>query len=249
MILYGKHTVRAALLNRPNAIKRIVMREGAAKYLQEFIDYAEKIKIKPEYLHSGEFLRQGKLKEEEKHQGIFIVCDNLDVYSEAELPLLKNGSVILLLDKISNPNNFGTIIRTAAFFHVDAVIWLKNAAADLTAEVIRISVGGAEFVKLFRVTNLARTLDQLKDMGYWIYGMDEHGSKILAEANFADKTAFIIGSEGGGLRHHTEKQCDEMVRIPGGQTGLGSLNAAVATAIVLAEIKRNNEKSPCIIPP
>jgi 23S rRNA (guanosine2251-2'-O)-methyltransferase len=93
-------------------------------------------------------------------------------------------------------------------------------------------------VKLFRVTNLARTLEMLKERQFWIYGFDEHGERTLAETRFDEKTAFVIGAEGEGMRHRTKMMCDELVRIPGGQPGLGSLNAAVAAGIVMAEIFR-----------
>lgn len=230
--------MRAAFLTRPEAIRRVVMREGAARYLQEFIDLATEASIKPELMRSGEFLRQGSLDEDDKHQGIFIVADRLKVYDEYDFDTLHNAKVVLVLDQISNPQNLGTIIRTAAFFGVDAIVYLKDRAVDITSTVSRVSVGGTEFVKLFRVTNLARSLELLKDRGFWIYGLDERGQHTLAETRFDDKTAVIIGAEGEGMRRRTKSLCDELVRIPGGRDGLESLNAAVAAAIVMAEVFR-----------
>jgi 23S rRNA (guanosine2251-2'-O)-methyltransferase len=237
-IVFGKHSVRAAFQARPDAILRVVMREGASRYLQEFVDLATEIGVEPEMLRSGEFLRAGDLSEDDKHQGIFVVTSPLPVCTEYDFDLLDDAKVVVILDQISNPQNFGTIIRTCAFFGADAVIWLKNRAVDIDATVLRIAVGGTEFVKLFRVTNMARSLELLKERGFWVYGFDERGEKTLAEAEFADKAVLVIGAEGGGLRERTKEFCDEMVRIPGGRSGLESLNAAVAAGIVLAEVFR-----------
>lgn len=241
-MIFGKHSVRAVFRARPESIHRVILREGAARYLQEFIDLSHEAAIEPELLRSGEFLRLGGLSEDDKHQGVFVIADKLKIYSEYDFNLLDDASVVVVLDQISNPQNFGTIIRTAAFFRTDGIVWLKNRAVDIDATVSRVAVGGTEFVKLFRVTNLARSLELLKERGFWVYGFDERGDRKLAEAEFDAKTVVIIGAEGEGLRHRTKLFCDELVRIPGGQPGLGSLNAAVAAGIVLAEVARNSTR-------
>jgi 23S rRNA (guanosine2251-2'-O)-methyltransferase len=237
-VVYGKHSVRAVFLARPHDIRRVVLREGASRYLQEFIDLARGIGIEPELLPSGQFLRTGWLDEDDKHQGVFVMVEPPPVYTEHDLDLLTDASVVLVLDQISNPQNFGTILRSAAFFGVDAVLWLKNRSVDLSPTVSRVAVGGAEFLKLYRVTNLARSLQLLKDQGFWVYGLDERGTKTLAEASFGDKTALVVGAEGEGLRKRTKDFCDELVRIPGGRRGVESLNAGVAASVALAEVFR-----------
>jgi len=237
-VVFGKHSARAVLTAHPDTVRRVVLREGAAHYLQEFIDLARAAGVEPELLRSGEFLRAGRLDEADKHQGVFVVADPLPVLTEYDFDTLADAQVVVVLDQLSDPNNFGTIIRSAAFFGADGVVWLKNRAVDLTPTVLRVAVGGADLVRLFRVTNLARALELLKDRGFWVYGFDERGEATLAETAFADKAALVIGAEGGGLRHRTKQLCDELVRIPGGRPGLESLNAAVATGIVLAEAFR-----------
>lgn len=243
-VIFGKHSVRAVFRARPQAVRRVVMREGAVRYLQEFVDLARKAGIEPEMVRSGEFLRMGGLDEDDKHQGIFVIADPLELYSEHDFGLLDDASVVVVLDQVSNPQNFGTIIRTAAFFGVDGVIWVKDRAADIDSTVSRIAVGGTELVKLFRVTNLARSLQLLKDRGFWVYGFDERGERTLAETSFEAKSAVIIGAEGEGMRQRTKAFCDELVCIPGGQPGLESLNAAVAAGIVMAEIVRGRTIPP-----
>jgi 23S rRNA (guanosine2251-2'-O)-methyltransferase len=239
-IIYGKHSVRAVFRARPGAIRRVILREGAARYLQEFIDLAREAGVEPELTRSGEFLRLGGLDADDKHQGLFVVTDPLTVCTEYDFDLLGDAAVVIVLDQLSNPQNFGTIIRTAAFYGVDGIIWLKNRAVDIDATVTRIAVGGTEMVRLFRVTNLARAIDLLKERGFWVYGLDERGDKTLAQTTFDAKSVLVIGAEGEGMRHRTKLYCDEMLQIPGGQPGLGSLNAAVAAGIVIAEVFRSS---------
>lgn len=237
-VVYGKHSVRAVFLARPADVRRVVMREGAAKYLGEFLELARAAGIEPELLASGEFLRRGRLAEDDKHQGIFVDVAPLPVHDEHDLALLDDASSVLVLDQLSDPQNFGTILRSAAFFHIDAVVWMKDRAVDLSPTVTRIAVGGAEFVRLFRVTNLARAMQLLKERGFWVYGLDERGERTLAQAEFDRRSALVVGAEGQGLRRRTKELCDELVRIPGGRRGLESLNAGVAATVAMAELVR-----------
>ena len=130
-------------------------------------------------------------------------------------------------------------MRGAAFFGVDAVVLLKNRSVDLTPTVVRTAVGGAEFVRIFKVTNLVRCLEALKAKEFWIYGLDERGPKTLAETEFGKRVALVIGAEGEGLRRRRREACDFLGRIPGGRTGVESLNAAVAASIAMAEVFRS----------
>jgi 23S rRNA (guanosine2251-2'-O)-methyltransferase len=158
------------------------------------------------------------------------------VYGEHDLDRLANASLVIALDQISDPQNLGAMLRAAAFFGADAVLLLKNRSADLTPKVARIAVGGAEFVDVFRVTNLARSLDILREYGFWVYGLDERGEHTLRDTEFDRQSVLVVGAEGQGLRQRTRTKCDALVRIPGGREGVESLNAAVATAIALADM-------------
>jgi 23S rRNA (guanosine2251-2'-O)-methyltransferase len=237
-MISGKHAVRAVFLARPRSVRRVVLLEGALRYLQEFVDFADAAGVKPEVLPRRAFMQVGDFSEEDRHQGVVAFADPPRLYAEGDLGSLSAASTVLVLDQISNPQNFGTIIRSAAFFGVDAVIWLKNRSADLSPTVSQVAVGGVEFVKLFRVTNLARTFETLKSHGFWVYGLDERGDRTLAETEFDRKAVLVVGAEGEGLRRRTKEYCDALVRIPGGRPGLRSLNAGVATAVALAEVFR-----------
>lgn len=238
--IFGNHSVRAVFMTRPYAIRRVILLEGKKSYLnKEYIDLAHSNRIEPEVLPWDKFLRASDLTAEDNHQGVCIFADPREIYDENDLRMLADGRCVFALDQITNPQNLGVILRNAAFFGVDGVILMKNRSIDMTPTVTRVAVGAAEFVKIFRVINLARTLDSLKKFGYWVYGLDERGEKTLAETNFDGKTVFVVGAEGEGLRLRTKKFCDMLVRIPGGRSGLGSLNAGVATAVAMAEFFRN----------
>jgi 23S rRNA (guanosine2251-2'-O)-methyltransferase len=235
--VFGKHSVRAVLLTRPESVRQMLL-AGKESYHQEFIEIARKAGIEPELISWPEFRRKGDVTDDDKHQGIVVFIDRRPVLNEGDLNELADANVVLALDQISDPQNLGTILRNAAFFGVDAVLVLKNRSAELSPLVARVAVGGAEFVKVFRVTNLARSLEILKKFGFWVYGLDERGEKTLAETEFDDKTVLVVGAEGEGLRHRTKQTCDALVRIPGGRPGLESLNAGVATAVALGEVFR-----------
>ncbi|MCX6581352.1 MAG: 23S rRNA (guanosine(2251)-2'-O)-methyltransferase RlmB [Candidatus Aminicenantes bacterium] len=239
--IFGNHSVRAVFLTRAQAVRRVILLEGKKSFLnEEYITLVRTrcARIQPEILPWDKFLRASELTADDKHQGVCIFAEPRTIYTENELKSLCDARLILALDQITNPQNLGTILRNAAFFGADAVILLKNRSTDITPTVTRVAVGGAEFVKIFKVINLARSLDTLKKIGFWVYGLDERGEKTLAQTDFAEKTVFVVGAEGEGLRLRTGKFCDVLVRIPGGRPGLESLNAGVATAVALAEFFR-----------
>jgi len=238
--IFGYHSVRAVFLTRPKAIKRIILLAGKKQHLNnELIKLAHSIKIEPEIIPWKKFMHVTELtEEEEKHQGVCIFTEPRPIYTEDNLEILQESQVVLALDQISNPKNLATILRNAAFFGADAVIMLRYRSVSISPTVTRVAAGGTEYVKIFRVTNLARSLDKLKEIGFWVYGLDERGEQTLAETDFAKKTVLVVGAEGQGLRLRTKKYCDVLVRIPGGRPGLESLNAGVATAVALAEFFR-----------
>jgi 23S rRNA (guanosine2251-2'-O)-methyltransferase len=236
--VFGKHSVRAVLLTRPETVTRLVM-AGKEAYHRDLMELARAAGVQPEMLPWPEFRHVGGVTDDDKHQGIVALTTRRPILTEADLNSLGEASVVLALDQISDPQNLGTILRSAAFFGVDGVLVMKNRAAEVTPLVARVAVGGAELVPIFRITNLARSLEILKGVGFWIYGLDERGDSTLAQTDFDAKTVLVVGAEGEGLRHRTREFCDVLVRIPGGQPGLESLNAGVATAVALAEVFRD----------
>jgi 23S rRNA (guanosine2251-2'-O)-methyltransferase len=236
--VFGKHSVRAVLLARPGSVKRMIL-AGKESYHSDLLKLARAAGIEPELMAWPEFRRVGEVSDDDKHQGVVVLTRPRPLLTEADLGGLADARVVLALDQISDPQNLGTILRSAAFFGVDAALILKNRAAEVSPLVARVAVGGAELVPTYRVTNLARSLEILKGMGFWVYGLDERGESTLAQADFDPKSVLVVGAEGEGLRQRTRQFCDALVRIPGGRPGLESLNAGVATAVALAELFRD----------
>jgi 23S rRNA (guanosine2251-2'-O)-methyltransferase len=234
-MVYGKHSVRAVFLKRPGDVKRVIL-GGKPEYHSDTISAARRAGVEPELVTWPEFRRETGLTDDDKHQGVCVFTARRPVYGEHDLDRLSGARLVIALDQISDPQNLGAVLRAAAFFGADAVLLLKNRSAELTPKVARIAVGGAEFVDVFRVTNLARSLDILREYGYWVYGLDERGEHTLRETEFDRQSVLVVGAEGQGLRQRTRTKCDALVRIPGGREGVESLNAAVATAIALAAI-------------
>ena len=237
--VYGKHSVRAVLLTRPQAVQRMLL-GGKESYHEDTIKLARRNDIEPELLPWPEFRRLGGVTDDDKHQGVVALIERRPLLTEGDLDRLAGDEprVVLALDQLSDPQNLGTILRSAAFFGVDAVLVLKNRSAEVTPLVARVAVGGAELVDTYRVTNLARSLETLKQLGFWVYGLDERGPATLAQTEFDPRTVLVVGAEGEGLRHRTREFCDALVQIPGGRPGLESLNAGVATAVALSEVFR-----------
>ena len=234
-MVYGKHSVRAVFLTRPGDVRRVVL-GGKPEYHEEISKVAREAGVEPELVAWPAFRDITGLTDDDKHQGTVVFTSPRPIYGEHDLDRLAESRRVVALDQISDPQNLGAILRSAAFFGVDAVLLLKNRSAEMTPKVSRIAVGGAEFVDVFRVTNLARSLEILQKYGFWVYGLDERGQQTLRETAFDDKSVLVIGAEGQGLRQRTRTTCDALVRIPGGREGIESLNAGVAAAVAMAEM-------------
>ena len=153
-----------------------------------------------------------------------------DIVRAKTIPLL------LILDCIQDPHNLGAILRTADGAG-DAVIAPKDKSVGITDTVLRVSVGAAEKVPFVQVTNLARTIKELKDLGVWIVGTSDKGDRNLYEMDFTGPTALVMGAEGDGMRRLTEENCDFLIRIP--MKGfVPCLNVSVATGVCLYEAVR-----------
>ena len=146
--VFGKHSVRAVLLARPESVTRLVL-AGKESYHRDLTDLARAHGIEPEMLPWPEFRRVGGVTDDDKHQGIVAITRPRRLRTEADLNELADARVVLALDQISDPQNLGTILRSAAFFGVDALLVMKNRAAEVSPLVARVAVGGAELVPIF----------------------------------------------------------------------------------------------------
>ncbi len=236
-LLYGKHSVKAVLLKRPNDVQRLLL-AGKESYHEELVNLARKTRTETFLLGWPEFNEFGRSLDDDNHQGVMAYVKPRDIFDESDFDRLEKARCVLVLDQVSNPQNLATIIRSAAFFHADAICIMKNRAASATPEVVRLAVGGAEMIDLYQITNVSSAIEALKELGFNVLGLDERGRRTLAEHDLSGKTAFVIGAEGEGLRQKTKSYCSDLVRIPGGMAGVESLNAAVATTVALYEFAR-----------
>lgn len=148
--------------------------------------------------------------------------------------------LVLVLDGIEDPQNLGSLLRTADAAGVHGVIIPERRAVGLTETVAKVSAGAVEYVPVARVTNLARTLDELKEQGLWVVGTHQDGPELYHQARLTGPLAVVIGSEGKGIGRLVAEKCDFMVRLP--MLGhVSSLNAAVAGAVLLYEIRRQRD--------
>ena len=149
----------------------------------------------------------------------------------------EENPLVLILDGLNDPRNFGSILRTADATQVTGVIIPKHRAVGVTPVVAKTSTGAVEHIPIARVTNLSQTLDKLKEAGFWVFGTDMDGTPSH-KWNTAGKVALIIGNEGKGISANIKKQVDEMITIP--MSGhVQSLNASVAAAVLMYEVYRN----------
>lgn len=188
-----------------------------------------------------------RLSEGRNHQGVILEAEMARELGENELfdalAEPRPASLFLVLDHVQDPHNLGACLRTADAAGVDGVIVAKDQSASITPAVSKIASGAAETVPLYKVTNLARALDWLKDAGIWIAGAAGEADKLVYDADLNLPLALVVGAEGKGLRRLTRERCDFLVKIPMlGQ--VESLNLSVATGILLFEAVRQRGARP-----
>ncbi len=237
--IVGINPVEGALSNDAGRVREVLVEQGQrnARVL-ELAERAKALKI-PVQQRAREQL--DKLAGEARHQGIVALYEAPPLAHENDLAALleRDGAdtLVLVLDGVTDPHNLGACLRSAAAANVTAVIVPKDRAVGLTPVVRRASAGGADRVPLIAVTNLARTLRELKEAGVWITGLAGDTETSLYSVDFKGPVALVLGSEGEGMRRLTREHCDFVVRIPM-PGSMESLNVSVATGVVLFEALR-----------
>ncbi|MBS3797339.1 23S rRNA (guanosine(2251)-2'-O)-methyltransferase RlmB [Pseudoalteromonas sp. BDTF-M6] len=237
-LIFGFHSVEAILSKEPERFLEIYALKGREdKRLNDVINQARKFGI------SIQFMQRKALDDKakgEQHQGIIARVRAGKQYSEKDLDdIIKREQMpfLLVLDGITDPHNLGACLRSADAAGVHAVVVPKDKSAKLNATVRKVACGAAETVPLVQVTNLARTLREIKDAGVWVVGTAGETDTTLFEANLTGPIAIVMGAEGDGMRRLTREHCDVLVKIPMVGT-VSSLNVSVATGISLFEVLR-----------
>lgn len=163
----------------------------------------------------------------------------VDSFKYGSLDDVKDSERLILLDKIEDPHNLGAIIRSAESFGFDGVIIPERRSAKVSPTVYKTSAGAINNIKIVMVKNLNRAMEELKDQGFWIYGLAGEAESSIDQTDLKGKVALVVGNEGDGLSRMVREHCDMLVKIP--MQGLvNSLNASVASAISMYELVRQN---------
>jgi 23S rRNA (guanosine2251-2'-O)-methyltransferase len=236
MILAGIHPVAEALRSgRP--LDRVLVAKGAGgPRLQEIIDLARGAAV-PLRFEPRQVL--DRLAGSASHQGVVALGAAQKYQSLDEIE--PGAKLLVILDGVEDPHNLGAIVRTAHAAGADAVVIPERRAVGLTEVVAKAAAGALEHLPVVRVGNLNRALDELKDQGFTIYGVDERGTVDYDKVEFASPAALVLGGEGKGIHEMVRKRCDRLVRIP--MAGkISSLNVSVAAGVALFEWRRQTAR-------
>jgi len=241
--LFGFHAVESALRNDPEHVERVLVEAGRQdRRMREIEPLLAAAGCRVEKLSARELSRQVGSG---RHQGIACAYRAALVQDEsildqllAEWPEGGEPPLLLVLDGVTDPHNLGACLRTADAVGVMAVVAPRDRAVGLTPTVRKVASGAAERLPFIQVTNLARTLGNLKQHGLWVVGTAGEGEQSLYQCQLGtEPLALVMGAEGTGLRRLTREHCDQLIHIPMfGQ--VESLNVSVATAVCLYEFRR-----------
>jgi 23S rRNA (guanosine2251-2'-O)-methyltransferase len=238
-LVYGLHAVNAALERAPQRVLELWMAQprddSRARDLKE---RAERVGV---HVHAASAEALTKLVGDVVHQGAVVAMRPLKAWDEHDLAeylsALSGDPLLLILDGVTDPHNLGACLRTADAAGAHAVVIPKDRSASVDGVVRKVAAGAAEFIPVVSVTNLARTLDALKERGIWVVGTDGDAPQALYKADLKRPLALVLGAEGAGMRRLTKDKCDFLVRIP--MAGhVESLNVSVAAGIALFEVLR-----------
>ncbi|MCC2634146.1 23S rRNA (guanosine(2251)-2'-O)-methyltransferase RlmB [Ramlibacter sp.] len=236
-VLFGFHAVGVRLRTAPASIIELYVdasRRDAR--MRQFLQKAQEANVKT---IEADGLRLSRLAGSAGHQGVVARVEAIAMSTSLDdlLDTVKGPPLLLVLDGVTDPHNLGACLRVADGAGVHAVIAPKDHAVGVNATVAKVASGAAETVPYFMVTNLARTLGELKERSIWCLGLSDEATQTLYQSDLKGPTALVLGAEGTGLRQLTRKTCDALVSIP--MLGaVESLNVSVASGICLYEAVR-----------
>ena len=237
-IIYGLHTVAAAVRNDPQRVIEVWVDHGRQDgRITELLEQVRKQGIALQEVNKKAL---NKLTEDARHQGVAakyqapkVLSDNDLIDSIESLP----APAFLVLDGIQDPQNLGACLRSADAAGIHGVVLAKDRSVAITPTVRKVASGAADALPVYVVTNLARTLRQMQQQGIWIYGFDDQAEQTYADVDLTSGVAIVVGAEGKGLRRLTREHVEVMVKIP--MLGrVESLNLGVAASIAMFEIQR-----------
>jgi len=238
-IVFGLNPVLEKLKASPTDVQEILIGKGSERpNLRSIEAIALQLGLRVTYVESGLLDR---LANRQRHQGVVAKVRGFSYSNFSELLQhlsdSPNSQWILLLDGLTDPRNFGAVLRTAEAVGIQHVVIPKDRSVGLSPIVVKASAGAVHHLKIYKVTNLRRAIAALKEQGLWIVGLHAQAEENLYGRDFPDRLGIVLGSEGNGIRPLIQKECDFLVAIP--MLGkIGSLNVAVAGAVFLYELLR-----------
>ncbi|MEF8698562.1 MAG: 23S rRNA (guanosine(2251)-2'-O)-methyltransferase RlmB [Candidatus Accumulibacter sp. UW20] len=236
-LIFGFHSTLAKLRHDPGAVREIYVDAARTDArLRDLLGHAEFAGVRIVAVAAA---RLEAMAPGARHQGVIATVDATQRHITLDdvLDTLDEAPFLLVLDGIQDPHNLGACLRVADAVGAHAVIAPKDRAVGLTQTAVKVASGAAETVPYITVTNLARTLRELKERDIWVIGTDAEASEDLHTARWPVASAWVLGSEGEGLRRLTRETCDQLVSIP--MLGsVASLNVSVATGVCLYEARR-----------
>ncbi len=237
-LIFGNHSVEAALLNDKRTHNELILHENTSFPIEKYKSKIKKVK----FLDHKQFKKQ--YGNQQSTQGIVLKTSEHGGLSLKEFLKIEKKhpkSVIIVLDQITDPQNIGSIMRSCALFNCNAIVVAKDNSPELTPALLKVASGAAELVNYIKVTNLRRSLLDLKKNGYWVYCFDSSDNNT-SEINFENKSVLVFGSEGNGIRDLIKKECDIFIKLKTKSIKkykIDSLNVSNATAIALHEFYKN----------
>ncbi len=242
-VLFGLHPVEEAIRSGSRQLDHVsVARERRDDRLERLIELCRTAGVRVSLEPSDQLTR---LARTDAHQGVLaVVRERRFLAIEDLVAPAETGQhrFFLALDGVEDPHNLGALLRTADGAGVDGVILPERRSAPVTATVAKTSAGASEHVRIARVTNLVRALEQMKQRHIWVLGLDERGTPDYTEYDFRTNCVLVLGREGAGLHDLVKRTCDHLLRIPmAGQ--VSSLNVSVAGAVVMYEAMRQRRQA------
>jgi 23S rRNA (guanosine2251-2'-O)-methyltransferase len=237
-VIFGIHPVVEKLRASPNDVTEVLIGNGPARTTQSIDVLARNAGVRVNYASTAVLDR---LASGQKHQGVVAKIapfSYLDISQlHQNLSLSTSSEQILMLDGLTDPRNFGALLRTAEAVGIQHVIIPKDRSVDVTPSVVKASAGAAHYLKIYKATNLRRAVLSLKEQGFWVAGLDAGAPVGIYDQALPARLGIILGSEGAGLRPLIRAECDFLLSIP--MVGkISSLNVAVAGAVFLYELFR-----------
>jgi 23S rRNA (guanosine2251-2'-O)-methyltransferase len=229
----GLQPVREAIAAHGAALERVLVEDGDSPQLAAVARFAGDRGAKVERVSRAQL---DKMARGARHQGAIAFAPALHILELGEL-VLEESTLLVILDEIEDPQNFGAVVRSAVAMGASAVIFPEHHAAPLTAATFRASAGAVEHAKLCRIGGVPSAIETLKRQGVHCVGLDTGGDTLLASVDLTKRTALVLGAEGKGLRKSVKAACDVLARLPM-TTTIASLNVSAAAAMALYEVRR-----------